>query len=147
MSQQVLSPTRVLEESDATLRAELARLERERKQIVCSLDDRIARLRRLLDQSEPLFANIVKPPEQTVVVETEIERRPRGEMQRKVFEFLLEHPTAGYREMVAAVWREVTPKTHANARNAIVSLRREGWVLGKPGNWQVERNPTKKQHS
>jgi hypothetical protein len=148
MQTETLTPDHILDESDAALRAELLRLEQERKRIVGRLDQRISRLRRIVEERDPmpLFAGIVnQPPEPSSSIEAESEERlPRGDTKRRIFEFLLANPNAGYPELVAAIWGEVTTRTHANARNAIAALKKDGWLSGERGHWKIERTPTRK---
>jgi hypothetical protein len=61
--------------------------------------------------------------------------RPRGEIQAKIYEHILAHPEAGYREIVVAVYGEYTELKYNSTRNAIASMKRNGWISGERGEW------------
>ena len=64
--------------------------------------------------------------------------RPRGEIQVKIYEHLMAHPEAGYREIVEAVYGEYNEPHYNSTRNAIAALKKNGWVLGERGEWTLQ---------
>ena len=141
MTEQKAGVDLVLDESDAALRAELGRLESERKRMTARLDERISQIRSILKSSGmlPLFAGAAaKKQEQSAAEEQEPNGdSPRGKKQKIIYEFLLKNPTAGYRELVRAVYGDYTESKYNSARNAVRTMKQDGWITGEPGEWKI----------
>jgi hypothetical protein len=135
---------RILDQSDATILNELSRLELERKRLVSPLDDRIAKLRSILTTQKTLpLAGTADDGDDdrdhASCPDSDEPTRPRGEIQNRIYEFLLVKPDAGYSEIIDAVYGEISPQNHNAARNAIAALKAAGWISGERGHWTIER--------
>jgi|ERR1019366_1805859 hypothetical protein len=146
MIRSVMQPEceRILDQSDAAILGELSRLKAERKRLVEPLDERIAQLQSILSVQKTLpltgTADIPDGDHDHASRSDEDELiRPRGEIQNRIYEFLLVHPGAGYAEIIDAVYGEMSPQNHNAARNAIAALKGAGWISGERGHWTIER--------
>jgi|GEM_PF-2969769 len=142
MSKDKAGLDRILDESDAAVRAEISRLEVERTRVTARLDERIAKLRSVLPVGETL--SLLNAPTAPATPMTRAPAkapvsgaRPRGERQMKIYEHILAHPEASYREIVVAVYGEYTELNYNSTRNAIASMKRNGWISGERGEWTV----------
>ena len=142
MTEQKIELDHVLDESDAALRTELGRLETKRKHMTARLDERIAQIRSILKTSGslPLFAGTASVKAgQSVAEENPNGEVPRGKKQKIIFEFLVKNPSAGYRELVGAAYGEYTESKYNSARNAVRTMKQEGWITGEPGEWKIAK--------
>ena len=131
---------RILDESAAKIRAEIVRVETEKKHVTACLDEWIAKLRSVLPVGEtlPLLDVPQTMPMTRAPAHAPVNgARPRGEIQVKIYEHLMAHPEAGYREIVEAVYGEYNESHYNSTRNAIAALKRNGWISGERGEWTV----------
>ena len=143
MSQEKLPLSRILDESDSAILSELSRLVVERDRIVAPLDERIEKLRSVLSANRtlPLF-EIADPDsvsQSNVNRTVTVSEGPRGQIQRRLYEFLLDHTMAGYPEIIDHLYGPPTVQNHNNARNAVAALKEAGWISGERGHWKIER--------
>jgi hypothetical protein len=133
---------RILDESDAAVRAEISRLEAERTRVTARLDDRIGKLRSVLPVGETLSLLNAPPAPSTPMTRAPVYApvngaRPRGEIQAKIYEHIMANPKAGYREIVVAVYGEYTELNYNSTRNAIASMKKNDWISGERGEWFI----------
>ena len=134
---------RILDEAHAAVRSVIAKLKVERKNLVSRIDEQIKKLSATLPVGETL--SLLASAEESTTApagdRTQVPidgARPRGERQVKIYEYILTHPTAGYREIVEAVYGEYNEPHYNSTRNAIAALKKNGWVTGERGEWTLQ---------
>jgi len=144
MSKDKATLAHILDESAANVRAEILRVETEKKHVTARLDEWIAKLRAVLPGGDALPSREIPKAEPmtrspaNAPIAPKNGARPRGDIQVKIYEHLMAHPEAGYREIVEAVYGEYNEPHYNSTRNAIAALKKNGWVLGERGEWTLQ---------